>query len=145
MSDETRPQLDQVNFVVKDMDAMTEFYGRLGVRIHVGPPEWQPHHRNSDIEAGAHVDFDSPQFASRWNSGWEEGRTGLIVGFKVESVEAVDRLHAELTAAGYVSQQEPYDAIWGARYAVVVDPDGNSVGLMSPIDRSRATRAEPPI
>ena len=47
-------------------------------------------------------------------------------------------------------QQEPYDAFWGARYAVVSDPDGNGVGIMSPIDpaqrrdepreRSRPTR-----
>ena len=35
------------------------------------------------------------------------------------------------------SQQEPYDAFWGARYAIVEDPDGNAVGLMSPIDPDR--------
>jgi uncharacterized glyoxalase superfamily protein PhnB len=34
-------------------------------------------------------------------------------------------------------QQPPYDAFWGARYAVVSDPDGNAVGIMSPIDPDR--------
>jgi hypothetical protein len=29
--------------------------------------------------------------------------------------------------------QPPYDAFWGARYAIVEDPDGIAVGLMSPI------------
>lgn len=29
------------------------------------------------------------------------------------------------------------DAFWGARFAVVADPDGNEVGLMSPIDEER--------
>ena len=29
---------------------------------------------------------------------------------------------------------EPIDAFWGARYAVVNDPDGNHVGIMSPSD-----------
>jgi hypothetical protein len=30
----------------------------------------------------------------------------------------------------------------GARYAIVTDPDGNSVGIMSPVDRER--RSAPP-
>jgi hypothetical protein len=32
-----------------------------------------------------------------------------------------------------------YDAFWGARYAIVADPDGSDVGLMSPIDEQRQT------
>jgi hypothetical protein len=36
-------------------------------------------------------------------------------------------------------RQPPFDAFWGARYAIVADPDGNDVGLMSPIDESRRT------
>ncbi len=39
-------------------------------------------------------------------------------------------------------QQDPYDAFWGARYAVVSDPDGNGVGIMSPPDP--AMRTAPP-
>jgi uncharacterized glyoxalase superfamily protein PhnB len=46
--------------------------------------------------------------------------------------ESVDRLHAELTAAGHTARQEPFDAFFGSRYAVVEDPDGNLVGLKSP-------------
>jgi hypothetical protein len=38
--------------------------------------------------------------------------------------------------------QVPYDAFWGARYAIVADPDGNEVGLMSPRDDDR--RSFPP-
>ena len=39
-----------------------------------------------------------------------------------------------MVAGGYGTQQPPYDANWGARYAVVADPDGNGVGIMSPLD-----------
>jgi uncharacterized glyoxalase superfamily protein PhnB len=46
----------------------------------------------------------------------------------------VDRIYSELIAGGYQGRQPPYDAFWGARYAVVADPDGNDVGFMSPID-----------
>jgi hypothetical protein len=37
----------------------------------------------------------------------------------------------------YQGRQPPYDTFWGARYAVLADPDGNDVGIMSPVDESR--------
>jgi uncharacterized glyoxalase superfamily protein PhnB len=66
----------------------------------------------------------------------------VVIGFGVASREEVDRRCADLAAAGYRVQQRPYDAFWGARYSVVEDPDGNPVGLMSPIDPKR--RSWPP-
>ena len=35
--------------------------------------------------------------------------------------------------SGYAGLQPPHDAFWGARYAIIEDPDGIAVGLMSPI------------
>jgi uncharacterized glyoxalase superfamily protein PhnB len=52
-----------------------------------------------------------------------------VLGFKVDSRERVDEIYAGLVAAGYRRQQPPYDAFWGARYAVIEDPDGNAVGM----------------
>jgi uncharacterized glyoxalase superfamily protein PhnB len=46
--------------------------------------------------------------------------------------------------AGHAAQQEPYDAFWGARYAIVEDPSGNAVGLTSPVDEGRRTRPPDP-
>jgi uncharacterized glyoxalase superfamily protein PhnB len=39
-----------------------------------------------------------------------------------------------MTSAGYLGLQPPFDAFWGARYAILEDPNGAAVGLMSPID-----------
>ena len=36
-----------------------------------------------------------------------------------------------LTAAGYTTRRAPWDAFWGQRYAVVVDPDGNGVDVFA--------------
>ncbi|MGH2376769.1 MAG: VOC family protein [Gemmatimonadales bacterium] len=58
------------------------------------------------------------------------------------ALQGLDRTYAELTAGGYQGKQPSYDAFWGARYAIVADPDGNDVGLMSPIDEGR--RSWPP-
>ena len=73
-------------------------------------------------------------------------RFGLLIGigFGVSSREAVDELYEELTKAGYRGQQPPFDAFWGARFAVVEDPDGNAVGLMSPRDPARRSVPTPP-
>jgi hypothetical protein len=41
--------------------------------------------------------------------------------------------------AGYVIHLEPIDAFWGARYAIIDDPDGNHIGIMSPSDGPHET------
>ena len=63
----------------------------------------------------------------------------MVIGFSLPAREAIDKRYAELTSAGYAARQPPFDAFWGARWAIVADPDGNDIGLMSPIDQSRRT------
>jgi catechol 2,3-dioxygenase-like lactoylglutathione lyase family enzyme len=138
-------KLSHINVVVRDMGAMAGFYGRLGVSLGESPPEWAAHHRSSDddTDGGPRVDLDSDQFARVWNQGWAGG-PGIVLVFGVESRSEVDRLYEDLTASGCPGQQPPYDAFWGARFAVVADPDGNSVGLMSDIDPNRRTAPPTP-
>ena len=145
MTDE-RPLFNQVNLVVKDMEATVTFYRRLGLEIPDTDPAWQAHHRIAAMPGGLELEFDSDEFAQQWNDRGRspaEGAVGVL-GFRVPSREAVDDLYADLTKAGYRSQQAPYDTFWGARYAVVEDPDGNAVGLMSPIDPARRSTPTPP-
>jgi uncharacterized glyoxalase superfamily protein PhnB len=54
----------------------------------------------------------------------------------------VDAAYGDLTGAGYAALQAPFDAFWGSRYAIVEDPDGIAVGLMSP--PSAEFRSAPP-
>ena len=96
------------------------------------------------MPGGFALELDSVEFARRWDPGWHghHGPGRNVIGFSVSSRQAVDDLYAELTGAGYAGQHAPQDAFWGARYAIVEDPDGNPVGLMSPIDPTR--RSAPP-
>ena len=139
-----RPVFNQINLVVRDMDAMVEFYERLGVEIAPTIAPWDRHHRTLSMADGLDFDLDSTAFATQWNQGWPPGRTGPVLGFRLASAEAVDGTYSDLTSAGYIGQQPPYDGFMGARYAVVADPEGNSVGLMSPIDPARSTIPPPP-
>jgi catechol 2,3-dioxygenase-like lactoylglutathione lyase family enzyme len=140
--DDNRPVLDQLNIVVGDMPAATDFYRRLGLRIEDWHPQWDAHHRSAKVDSGLDLDLDSTRFAQRWCGGWAAGRRGVVIGFRVGSRPEVDRLYGELTRAGYRGLQAPHDAFWGARYAVIEDPEGNAVGLMSPADDGH--RSAPP-
>ena len=139
-----RAVLDQLNIVVRDMDAAVDFYRRLGLEIADTLPEWQTHHRTVEKAGGIDFDLDSTAFTPQWNAGWPASQSGVVVGFRVATREDVDDLYAELTGAGHAGQQAPCDAFWGARYAIVEDPSGNAVGLMSPVDPARRTRPGPP-
>jgi catechol 2,3-dioxygenase-like lactoylglutathione lyase family enzyme len=138
--------LDQVNLVARDVEASRNFYSRLGLDFgDVRDPVWANHHVSAGHgeHAGIDVDLDSTSFVHKWDSGWPGG-SGVVLGFKVDARQEVDALVAALAAAGVHVQQEPYDAFWGARYAVVSDPDGNGVGIMSPIDPVTRTEAPSP-
>jgi uncharacterized glyoxalase superfamily protein PhnB len=122
---------------------MVTFYGRLGVDIAEPEPPWDRHHRSASLDAGLDLDFDSGEFGAVWNRGQPGAGPRIVIGFRLATREAVDRTYVDLVASGYTGQQEPYDAFWGARYAVIEDPDGNSVGIMSPADD--AHRSRPPL
>jgi catechol 2,3-dioxygenase-like lactoylglutathione lyase family enzyme len=139
-------RLDQLNLVVSNVDATRAFYTHLGLAFgDPGDPVWAEQHVSAvhTDDLPLDVDLDSTAFAQVWNAGWPGG-SGVVLGFKVDRRDEVDSLVEQMAADGVPVQQPPYDAFWGARYAVVSDPDGNSVGIMSPIDPDRRSTAPDP-
>ncbi|MEX1008050.1 MAG: VOC family protein [Acidimicrobiia bacterium] len=136
MSDDTDAVLNQLNLVVSDMDAAVAFYRQLGLEVPDGGADDGIRHVEIEIPGGIHLDLDNETLARVYNAAWRrpEGGSRALLGFGVSSRAAVDDKYAELTGAGHRGVQPPYDAFWGARYAIVADPDGNEVGLMSPHD-----------
>src|SRR4029077_19502073 len=49
--------------------------------------------------------------------------------FECATPAAVDEKYAELLAGGAGIRRAPWDAVWGMRYALLLDPDGNGVDL----------------
>lgn len=132
------PDLHMLNVVVGDMAATLEFYRRLGVRA-AGGADPSGSHVQLRMPGGVSLELDTAESVRLWHAGWRSDPTsvGVVIGFALPTREDVDARYAELTAAGHGARQPPFDAHWGARYAIVADPDGNDVGLMSPIDESR--------
>ena len=137
---EPAADLHMLNVIVRDMAASLEFYRRLGVSV---PDDVNAAaaHLQLRMPGGFSLELDGPGSVRLWHAGWraDPASVGVVIGFALRSREAVDQRYAELIGAGYTGRQPPFDAFWGARYAVVADPDGHDVGLMSPIDESRRT------
>lgn len=125
---------DLVGIIVKDMAEALKFYRLLGLDI------------PAEMDSESHVEFKTPTgFRLAWdtvdlmiqiNGTWPEPsghRMGLAM--LCDSPAEVDELYAAVTAAGYGSHKEPWDAFWGQRYAVVIDPDGNNIDLFAELAR----------
>ena len=124
-------RLDVIGLVVADMATSLAFYRRLGVDI------------PADADAAPHVEVALPgglrlawdtedtirSFAPDWKAGHGDSRTSLA--FRLPDPTAVDAAYTELTAAGYHGKHAPWDAFWGQRYAVVLDPDALTVDLFA--------------
>ncbi|VVM08205.1 VOC family protein [Methylacidimicrobium tartarophylax] len=139
-----RPLLNQVNLIVRDMDASIAFYRRLGLDVQpASSPDWAPHHATALLPGGLRLEIDTIASARQWNPRGRHGPGGgNVLFFGVPSRRSVDDLFASMTRAGYRAQKEPEDGFWGARYAILEDPDGNPIGIMSPVDP--ALRKPPP-
>ena len=121
------PSLQQVNLVVGDLSAALAFYRLLGVDL---PKEARAH---ADVRFGdCSMDLDDAESAQWWHAGWRaHPGPRMVLTFRVESRDEVDATYATLTGAGYPAVQPPFDAFFGSRYAIVSDPDGNEVAMMS--------------
>lgn len=133
------------NLVVSDMAASVAFFELLGLEVQDTVPEFMDHHRTVVVDGDTDFDLDSEHFASMWNPGWPGGAGGPmgVLGLMVGSRDEVDEAAARMAAAGHPIQAEPSDAFWGSRTTIIEDPDGNSIGVMSPPED--AMRTAPPL
>lgn len=132
-----RPTISQLNLVAKRFDETLRFYRMIGLDI--PEPKTEPPgalHAPANINTGIAFAIDNEQLARIYNAAWRGSSesNSLLTSISLESREDVDTTYAKLMEAGYEGRQPPYDAFWGSRFAIVADPEGNDVGLMSPAD-----------
>ncbi|MGE3986190.1 MAG: VOC family protein [Dehalococcoidia bacterium] len=121
---------DMIGLVVKDMAKSLAFYRLIGLEI-PEPEAGMPH--VEVVSNGYRIGFDTEEMISGLIPGWQGGAGRVALAFRCETPAAVDELHAQVVAAGHPSKVAPWDAFWGQRYAVVEDPDGNTVDLFCPL------------
>ncbi|MCX5403778.1 VOC family protein [Streptomyces sp. NBC_00335] len=138
------PRLDMIGIIVSDMAASLAFYRRLGIDV-PAEADSQPH-VEAVLPGGQRIGFDTEEVIRSFDPSWtrptSDGRVGLA--FLCDSPAEVDSLYAELTEAGNTGHLKPWDAFWGQRYAVVLDPDGSGVSLFAPADPADGPSATGP-
>jgi len=139
-------KLDAISIVTAHMPSAVTFYTALGLELVDGGPE-APHSEFSSGSIRILLDTEEVMLGIDPEWTWPTGGHKMSLAFDCSSPEAVDASFAELTAGGkgVGSSQadpsesspvagivhEPWDAFWGQRYAVVSDPDGNTVDLFA--------------
>jgi uncharacterized glyoxalase superfamily protein PhnB len=127
------PQLDAFGIVVGDMARSLAFYRRLGLEFPDGAEN--EGHVEAQLSGGMRYMLDTEDVMRSFDPEWQRPSGGHAVGgaFRCDSAEEVDRVYADLLAAGGSTHKEPWDAFWGQRYAQVKDPDGTVVDLYAPL------------
>lgn len=127
--------LDMVGITVHDMQKSLEFYRLLGMDV---PPV---------ADGEMYVEYTFPNgLRFSWNDEKiikeidpdHVAPVGqrVAIAFLCDSPSDVDSRYDRLIAAGYTGHKAPWDAFWGQRYAIVVDPDGTAVDLFAPLPQA---------
>jgi catechol 2,3-dioxygenase-like lactoylglutathione lyase family enzyme len=121
-------ELYMVGVIVRDMHRAVEFYRRLGVTVPDGS-EQQEH--VEIVMSGLTFFLSTKQANARWDPAPVEASGGyrIILEFNLDSRQVLDDKYAELTGFGYEGHCAPYDVTPELRFAMVNDPDGNTILL----------------
>lgn len=129
-------KLDAISIITADMSSSVQFYSALGLELVDGGAD-APH---TEFSSGSlRLLLDTEQVVLSIDPEWTRPTGGqkMSLAFDCSTAEAVDATFGQLTSggsgpgpvAGVV--HEPWDAFWGQRYAVVSDPDDNTIDLFA--------------
>jgi catechol 2,3-dioxygenase-like lactoylglutathione lyase family enzyme len=121
------PLLNAIGIAVSDMARSIAFYRAIGLDVPETPDEG---HIDSFLPNGVRFMLDSEEVMRSFMPGWQrENGNQLGIALECASPAEVDEVYARVIAAGFEGEMEPWDAFWGQRYAILVDPDGVQVSL----------------
>ena len=126
-------QLYASGIVVDDMARSLAFYRHLGLDLPADADQ-QPH-VEAELPGGHRLLWDTVETIRSFDPDWQPAQDGHRIGlaFLLDSPAEVDSVYDKLSSLGYHGHKPPWDAVWGQRYSIVHDPDGNTVELFSPL------------
>jgi uncharacterized glyoxalase superfamily protein PhnB len=121
------PSLDAIGITSADLDRTRAFYALLGVEIAAGDD-----HVEATTPSGVRLMFDTEDVMRSFRPEWTRATGNTVsLAFECASPAEVDAVYAQVVAAGFHGEKEPWDAFWGQRYAQIADPDGTPVDLFA--------------
>ena len=132
-------ELYMLGLIVQDMPAALEFYRRLGLDI----PDGSEQRTHVEIKMGG-MTFFLDSNPARWDPGFgaqpdmghnaAPDRYPTILEFYLKEQAALTAKYNELVSFGYQGYREPYKTSFGMYFAMVKDPDGNTILLSADAD-----------
>jgi catechol 2,3-dioxygenase-like lactoylglutathione lyase family enzyme len=124
------PRLDLVGIVTNDLARSLAFYRTLGLDIPETPADAP--HVEFTFDGGLRLAWDALSTITSFDPDFAvgEGRHPVALAFDFGTPAAVDEAYQRMTA-DFPGHKAPFDAVWGQRYAVLLDPDGNTVDLFA--------------
>lgn len=129
------PTFSAIGIVAADLPASLAFYRELGFSI-PSAADSAPH-VDVDLPGGLRLMFDPVSTMTSIDPDFtltDGGRVSLA--FACDSPADVDASYTRMVKAGFTGHREPWDAVWGQRYATLRDPDGNDVDLFAALPTS---------
>jgi catechol 2,3-dioxygenase-like lactoylglutathione lyase family enzyme len=124
------PELNAIGIVVSDMARSIRFYRLLGLDVPETPDEG---HVDTFLPNGVRFMLDSEEVIRSFLPDWSrETGNQLSIALECASPAEVDEVYQRITGEGFEGEKEPWDAFWGQRYALLLDPDGVSINLYAP-------------
>lgn len=123
---------DMIGITVHNMADALRFYRLLGLDI----PQGNDGDSYVDVTTpnGYRISWNTVEMMKSIDPAWvEPAGHRMTLAFKCNSPAEVDTLYNAITSAGFTGHKPPWDAFWGQRYAVVLDPDGNLIDLFAPL------------
>ena len=131
-------QLYMIGLMARDMSKSLEFYRRLGLDI----PDGSESKTHVEIKMAGGLTFFLDSNPTRWDPGFSgqdnetpekllDGSSSypFILEFYLKERAELDAKYKELTGLGYHSRRAPYVTSFGMYFALVNDPDGNTILL----------------
>jgi len=134
------PKFRGIFLQVSDVDLTVSFYQLLDLEVE----------RVGDFLArafwpdGKALEFGTIEITSSYDSSAAPGQSlsSNTIGMEFATSSKVDENYTKIINAGFLGHLAPFNSPWGARFAIVKDPDGNQVGLHGPRDQESERRAE---
>jgi len=124
------PDLTAIGITTANIAESCRFYRTLG--LDVPEPQGEDHFEIT-LPSGVRLMWDTEELVLGFDP--DVDLSGSRVGLALEYADAaeVDAAYERVVAAGFRGKKEPWDAFWGQRYALALDPDDCTVSLFAPL------------
>jgi len=125
-----QPEFLGLYLFADDLPETLEFYEMLGFHVETVSEIFA----RASLSDGFTLEIGTAALTKSYDPDWTPPAlpSTNTINIQLSSREAVDTMYNKMTAAGYAGHLAPCDPLWQARFAIVLDPNGNFIGLHSP-------------